>query len=480
MYDRSKNYRPTPRKRTSATQRTSNSAESTRRPALNAPNKLLPIAAVLASLLLVGTFAFALTNGKGATGSSQAAGTAQATSSDAAAASGDAATSSDGVAKATEPYSISFVSTGDFIIWRNEAQYVDENGGASPVADVAEYLASADVAITNVESPLSDNDTEPVPDKDVYILGRPAAIDSIEACGIDMASMANNHIMDYGGPALKDTIDALDRIGVKHAGAGMTEEEAGKIAELEKDGVKIALLSWTDIVPDYFIAYGDEPGVVSARLNMDDACKRVREAKATHDIVLVSMHWGIEYEHYTDPGLQDDPAHKLVDAGADVILGNHPHVVQGIEFYKDSLIAYAHGNFVFYQLYDDCHESYLLGFDMTNEGIKNVVLTPLHLDDEWGIPHYATGEQAQATLERLQEISSDMNTQFEIRDDKAYVTPASGQTGNSQTAPAQSEADQATSDQADTSQGAPNQAEAGQPDSSQADTSQPTSDQTDA
>ena len=436
MQERNKTYRPTPRKRTRVAPRSSNAAGSEQRTvqrenaAQKSTNKLIPIIAGVAALFLVGTFAFALSSGKIPLGASPSSGAAQTSTSNAVTTSGsqdnsEASTSEEVVTKATEPYSISFVSTGDFIIWRNEAQYVDENGGASATAKVADYLASADVTITNVESPLSDNASEPLPAKDVYILGRPAAIESIKACGVDIASLANNHIMDYSGPALKDTIDALDSIGVKHAGAGMTEKEAEQIVEYEVDGVTIAFFSWTDIVPDNFVAFGDSPGVVSARLNMEDACKRVREAKKTHDIVIVAMHWGIEYEHYTTPSLQDEPAHQLVDAGADVILGNHPHVVQGIEFYKDALIAYAHGNFVFYQIYDDTHESYLMNFDMTNEGVKNVVLTPLHLDDTWGIPDFATGDVAQATLERLEEISSDMNTKFEIRDGKAYVTPAS-------------------------------------------------------
>ena len=325
--------------------------------------------------------------------------------------------------QAVEPYSISFTTTGDLIFWREVADYIDENGGAAAMANIADKLAEADVTIANVESPLSDDESEPVIDKDVYIIGRPSAIEGIKNSGIDLASLANNHIMDYTGPALQDTLDALDGAGVRHAGAGMTESQAELPAEMEVDGVSIAFFSWTDIVPDYFLAFGDEPGVVSARMNMEDACKRVREAKATHDIVIVAMHWGVEYEDYITDYLQSEPAHQLVDAGADVILGNHPHVMQGIEFYKGALIAYAHGNCVFWQKYDHTHESILIDFDMTDEGVKNVVATPLYLDDTYGIPDFATGEQAQETLSRLEEISAGMNTAFDIRDGKAYVTP---------------------------------------------------------
>jgi len=327
--------------------------------------------------------------------------------------------------KATEPYRISFVTTGDLIFWREVADYIDLYGGAAAMANIDEFLADADLTISNLESPLSSDESEPIYDKDVYIIGRPEAIDSVVNSGIDIVSLANNHIMDYTGPALQDTLDALDANGILHAGAGMTEAQAETPVELTVNGASIAFFSWTDVVPNYFVAYGDQPGVVSARLAMEDTCRRVREAKETHDIVIVAMHWGTEYEDYINDYQQRDPAHQLVDAGADVILGNHPHVMEGVEFYNGSLIAYAHGNCVFWQRYDHTHESIVLNFDITQDGIENVVATPLYLDDEYGIPSIATGEQAQITLERLKEISEGMNVNIEIRDDKAYITPAS-------------------------------------------------------
>ena len=322
-------------------------------------------------------------------------------------------------------YSVSFTTTGDLIFWREVADYIDMNGGASAMANIDDMLAQADVTISNVESPLSDNESAPIANKDIYIIGRPSAIEGIRNSGIDIVSLANNHIMDYTGPALQDTLNALDGAGVLHAGAGMTEEEAGKPVETTVNGVSVAFFSWTDIIPENYLAFGDQPGVVSARMNLDDACRRVREAKETHDIVIVAMHWGVQYQDHINDNLQREPAHKLVDAGADVIVGNHPHVLQGIEFYNGSLIAYAHGNCVFRQAHEfgHTHESYVLNFDITDSGIQNVVATPLYLDDTYGIPSIATGEQAQTTLNRLVEISEGMNTSFELRDDKAYISP---------------------------------------------------------
>ncbi|MBO4365584.1 MAG: CapA family protein, partial [Eggerthellaceae bacterium] len=334
----------------------------------------------------------------------------------------------DAAQEAQEPksYSVSFTTTGDLIFWREVADYIDANGGASAMAGIADTLDDADVTISNLESPLSDDDSEPVPDKDIYIIGRPQAIEGMRNSGIDIVSLANNHIMDYTGPALQDTLAALDREGILHAGAGMNEEQADAMVETNVNGASIAFFSWTDIVPDYYVAYGDQPGVASARLNMEDALRRVREAKETHDIVIVSMHWGVEYQDYIDDSLQRTPAHQLVDAGADVVLGNHPHVPEGIEFYKGSLIAYAHGNCVFRQSFDfgNTHESYVLHFTITQDGIQDATVVPLYLSDDYGIPSIAQGEQAQSQLEHLEQISDGMNTAFNIQDGVARISPA--------------------------------------------------------
>ena len=410
MSGRGSDYKPTPRRRPSVNDgRRVRSVEP--RPI---PKTYLIIGGVIVvALVLILVFAFSC--GKKSS-DQQASPAAQQASSQAAQAY-----------KNPGPYSVSFCTTGDLIFWREVADYIDMNGGASAMANIADVLSTADVTISNLESPLSDNDSEPVYDKDVYIIGKPSAIEGMVNSGIDIVSLANNHIMDYTGPALQDTLNALDAKGILHAGAGMNEADADKIVETTVNGVSIAFLSWTDIVPDNYVAYKDEPGVASARLNMDAALKRVREAKETHDIVIVAMHWGIEYQDYMDESQQQEPAHQLVDAGADVILGNHPHVLQGIEFYNGSLIAYAHGNCVFRQAFEfgNTHQSYVLNFDMTEEGVKNATVTPLYLSDEYGIPSIVTGDQAASQLAHLAEISEGMNIVFDIQGDVAYITPAS-------------------------------------------------------
>ena len=322
------------------------------------------------------------------------------------------------------PWSVSFSSTGDMIFGRLVSDYIDMNGGAAPLAHMADMLSKPDVTIGNLEAPLSDNTSEGLWTKDVLLISRPEAIEGLKNSDFTFLSLANNHSMDYGQPALQDTMDALDGAGIKYAGAGMSYDEAWKIAETTVDGVRIAFLSLTDVIPENFLAYESSPGVAAARIDMDYTCDVVKKISVNHDIVVVAMHWGVEYQDYITDWMQSEPAHQLVDAGADVILGNHPHVIEGIEFYKGALISYSQGDFVFDHFSTrKTGETFILEFDVTDQGIENVCATPVYLEDPYGIPQVVYDYEADEILDRLELISDGMNTSFAKRDDKSYITP---------------------------------------------------------
>ena len=161
-------------------------------------------------------------------------------------AASDEAASEPAFVKRTDPFSVTFASTGDIIFGREVGTYVDEHGGASALATVADQLAAADVTIANVEAPLTEDESEALIMKDVLLISRPAGIESLKEADVTFASLANNHSMDYGAAGLEDTLELLDGAGILHAGAGMNEEDAGKIAETMVGDVSVAFLSWTD------------------------------------------------------------------------------------------------------------------------------------------------------------------------------------------------------------------------------------------
>lgn len=349
---------------------------------------------------------------------------AQTSSSSRQAGINDKTAASDVAPTPSEPITVAAV--GDMIFDRNVGALIDARGGSAPLSNVSSTLAAADVTVGNLESTLSDRGTADA-DKDVVLRGRLAGIQGLAASDFSAVSLANNHTLDYGSEALQDTIAALDKAGIKHAGAGMSAAEATAPAIIEARDKTIAFLSYSDILPEGFVATQSSPGIAAARTDMDAVTQTISALKQQYDFVLVSFHWGVEYEDYII-GDQELEAHAAIDAGADAVLSEHPHVIQGIEFYQDKLIAYSLGDFVFDHYSRKTGESFILQFELGDEGVTDVTATPTYLD-EYGAPSVVTGDEAQAILSRLEEISAGMNSSFTIIDDVAHISPITTSTG---------------------------------------------------
>lgn len=191
-----------------------------------------------------------------------------------------------------------------------------------------------------------------------------------KAAHIDVASVASNHSMDFGAEPLMDTIDMFQSWGMQVVGGGRTEAEARRPAVIETNGVKVAILSYCSVVRDGQQAVGDTPGIATLRARtwyevessqpgtppavhtapiMDDLHRMeddVRAAKEIADAVVVSMHWGLHFMPKTICDYQPVMAHAAIDAGADLIVGHHPHMIKAVEVYKDKAVLYSIGNFL--------------------------------------------------------------------------------------------------------------------------------------
>jgi gamma-polyglutamate biosynthesis protein CapA len=159
-------------------------------------------------------------------------------------------------------------------------------------------------------------------------------------------STVNNHSLDYGRVALGDTIDLLKQAGIASVGTGRAKEEANAPYFTEVQGVRLAFLAYTNLYPKSLEATETSAGISS--FNLERAVQEITELKKNTDVVMVSFHWGEEYQTESHPR-ERAIAHALIDAGADLIIGHHPHVVQEVEQYKNGFIAYSLGNFVFDQ-----------------------------------------------------------------------------------------------------------------------------------
>jgi poly-gamma-glutamate synthesis protein (capsule biosynthesis protein) len=305
---------------------------------------------------------------------------------------------------------------------RKVGQYIDAHGGAAALAKVKPFLQTADLAFVNLEGPISDKGAK-LAWKEYTFRSRTALASGLAAAGVDVVSMANNHAVDCGSSALLDTIARLDKLGIAHAGAGKDISAARAAAIVDTPAGKVAVLAFTDKFASGFAAGTDHPGVAT----ISDGKKVLAAIAAAHkkaEYVIVSFHWGTEYTPQA-AAYQRALAHKAIDAGADLILGHHPHVIQGLEIYHDKLIAYSLGDFVFDHNSRATGEAFVLRVTLRPTGPPLARIIPVYLSDTNGIPAPVTGKAAATILDRLTRLSASFGAKLTRSGDQAWLgTPA--------------------------------------------------------
>ena len=246
--------------------------------------------------------------------------------------------------EATSTISINFV--GDILLGSTVGELMGIYGPFFPWGDTLDILSAADFTMGNLECPVGTKG-EPEKDKTWIFQANPLTLEGLATAGFDVISLANNHALDYGVECLLETIEHLDSYGIAAIGAGATEEKARKPIILEKNGIRMGLLATTMVIP-----YGGwaAKGDVRAGCRLQ---RLVRKHKVSYygafraaDIIIVLIHWGIERtETPIDWVMRMEKI--LIDAGAHIIIGSHPHVVQGFRYDGNTLTAYSLGNYVF-------------------------------------------------------------------------------------------------------------------------------------
>lgn len=248
-------------------------------------------------------------------------------------------------AVAEEPVTLLF--GGDVYLSDHVLSAYDQNGGISGVLDQGYQgaIAEADFFIVNEEFPFSSRGT-PAEDKQYTFRLAPERIRLFQEMGIDLVTLANNHALDYGRDALLDTIDILDGAGILHVGAGKNLAAAAQPVILEASGKRIGVIGASRVVPEVSWGAGrEQPGMLLA-YDSSRLLAEIRSARETTDLLVVYLHWGIEREDIPKD-YQRELGKSCIDAGADLVIGSHPHVLQGIEYYNGKPIVYSLGNFVF-------------------------------------------------------------------------------------------------------------------------------------
>jgi len=238
---------------------------------------------------------------------------------------------------------ITIVFGGDVDFDRTTREAIAAGGVDAPWAGIAPTLRAADLAFLNLECAVSTRGT--AEHKTYTFRGDPSAVVGARNAGVDVFSLANNHVLDYGVDAFYDTIRAVHDAGIKTTGAGRNLAEAQAPAVFSVGGRTVAFLGISAIVPEpKWRATATRPGF--AYDSDEQIAAQVRAAKRVADIVIPYFHWGIEYT-YSPSAAQQRAARAAIRAGATMVIGGHTHVLQPVETYEGRLVAWSMSNLVF-------------------------------------------------------------------------------------------------------------------------------------
>jgi poly-gamma-glutamate synthesis protein (capsule biosynthesis protein) len=304
---------------------------------------------------------------------------------------------------------VKLAAVGDLMLDRALGYAIQQGQIDYPFAQVAAVLSRADLTVGNLESALGDSGN---PANKSYTFQAPAAAaESLTVAGFDLVSLANNHAMDFGEGSLLEGIELLNRQGISTIGAGMNSAMAREPVILEVNGMRIAFLGYVNVPVEVsgfdtrsWEATEVSPGLAWAHL--DDITQDVGTADKNADLVIVVLHSGYEYvEAPSEP--QQLAAKTAIDAGADLVIGHHAHVLQGIEFYNDGVIAYGLGNFAFE--IDGDPTTAVLNVWLDRDGVRELEIIPAIIQFG-GQTRLASENEAASIKERIYYLSGLLNS----------------------------------------------------------------------
>jgi len=306
--------------------------------------------------------------------------------------------------------SLTLAAVGDVMLARGVASKIARYGLDYAFGNTGERLKRADIAFANLESPFGTTG-HPIPNKGIWFRAAPESAKTLVEAGIDVVNLANNHILDYDTPNFLETLKILEENQVRYTGGGRNYAEAHRPAVIEKNGITVAFLGysafgdifWTYSYPRSFSATDNRPGVATLGENhLEEIRRDIENARRLADVVVVAFHWGDEYVEVPNEG-QKRFGRWAIDAGADIVLGSHPHAVQGLELYKGKLIAYSLGNFIMDQKREITRRSMILELILTRKGVQQVRVVPVRIQEHQ--PQIQEGNPAYTLLERIRAIS---------------------------------------------------------------------------
>lgn len=318
--------------------------------------------------------------------------------------------------------SISIVAVGDIMLGGTAQEVLQKEDYNYPFKYMIPLLAYADIVIGNLEGPLTSICNSSMDLDKKYIFRSPAekVAPALSKAGFNMLSLANNHILDYGAEGMNDTIGALKAHNIHSVGTGknITEARAGTIVNTTRG--RLGFLSYSLTFPESFWATENKPGTAFGhQQQITDDIKRLKKLA---DSVIVSFHWGREKTTELRP-YQPKLARAAIDAGASIVLGHHPHVLQAIEQYNGGLILYSLGNFVFGSYSKDAQTSAVARITLVDGQFHSAEFTPINVLNAEVIfqPKILTDAAATRVIDHINQLSQTTNTRLDQQNFRGYL-----------------------------------------------------------
>ncbi len=309
---------------------------------------------------------------------------------------------------------VSFCAIGDILLDRGIRRTILEHGVDYPFELITPFISEFDLAFCNLECPVS---AQGASTGKVYCFRADTNFFAgVKNAGFDIFSLANNHIIDWGLAACIDTRDLVERCGLIAVGAGATDDDARTPRIVRKNGLTFAFAAYVGKPLASMLPAGP------ARASCEEIIEEIERVRDQVDFVIISMHWGTEYVHIPEKH-QVQWARRMIDAGADLIIGHHPHVLQSFEVYNGRFILYSLGNFVFdqHKLYQ--RQSGVFSCVFRKGCIDSVMFHPVLLQDFR--PGLATDTTRTHILSQMSTISEKFSANLLILENDCYLTDSS-------------------------------------------------------
>lgn len=315
-------------------------------------------------------------------------------------------------------------AVGDIMLGGTAGPELKQLGYDYPFVYMRPLFQGSQLVFGNLEGPLTVRGQRELDKKYLFRSPPQRVAPALKAAGFNVVSLANNHSLDYGAEGLADTIAALDKNSIAHVGGGSDLAHARAPAIFLINGRRFAFLGYSLTLPESFYAAPTKPGTAFG--HEQHIREDVKRARAQADVVIVSFHWGQEGTTILRD-YQTRIGHLAVDAGAQVVLGHHPHILQGIERYGDGIIFYSLGNFVFGSYSKTATRSIVAQLHFITEGdtvrLADADLIPINVDNIAlnFQPQVLHDADARATIGELQQLSQPLNASIEQRGDIGHL-----------------------------------------------------------